>query len=99
MFNLMTYDLHGGSWESKTGHNAPLHKGPQDTGDNAQLNVVRYKIIDCVLNRITLRMELRELVIASEFIESYNYTRCKALHSLKGDTQFLCHNSFSLVSG
>ncbi|CAG5126059.1 unnamed protein product [Candidula unifasciata] len=36
--NLMTYDLHGG-WETVTGHNSPLYKGAQDSGDNAMLNV------------------------------------------------------------
>jgi len=36
--NLMTYDLHGG-WETVTGHNSPLYKGAQDTGDNAHLNI------------------------------------------------------------
>ena len=39
MINLMTYDLHG-SWESKTGHNAPLYKHAGETGDDATLNVV-----------------------------------------------------------
>ena len=43
MFNLMTYDLHGASWDWKTGHNAPLGKGPKDTGTDAMLNVVSTK--------------------------------------------------------
>jgi GH18 family chitinase len=38
--NLMTYDLHGGSWEDKTGHNAPLKAHPSESGDDATLNVV-----------------------------------------------------------
>jgi GH18 family chitinase len=29
--NIMAYDLHG-SWESVTGHNAPLYAGPNDDG-------------------------------------------------------------------
>lgn len=33
--NLMTYDLHG-SWDGKTGQNAPLHLGRADT--NAELS-------------------------------------------------------------
>ncbi|KAK3089326.1 hypothetical protein FSP39_002736 [Pinctada imbricata] len=39
MLNLMTYDLHGGSWEDETGHNAPLHQSPKDKGNNTMLNV------------------------------------------------------------
>uniref|UniRef100_A0A8C7WYG7 Oviductal glycoprotein 1 n=1 Tax=Oryzias sinensis TaxID=183150 RepID=A0A8C7WYG7_9TELE len=35
--NVMTYDLHG-SWENVTGHNSPLFKSSQDTGDNVYLN-------------------------------------------------------------
>lgn len=37
--NVMTYDFHG-SWEGVTGHNSPLFKGANDTGDKAQLNTV-----------------------------------------------------------
>lgn len=29
LVNLMTYDMYG-SWDSVTGHNAPLHKGEGD---------------------------------------------------------------------
>lgn len=36
--NLMTYDLHG-SWESFTGHNAPLHARASETGNQTNLNV------------------------------------------------------------
>ncbi|XP_050394209.1 chitotriosidase-1 [Patella vulgata] len=36
--NLMTYDLHG-SWESFTGHNAPLYARSDEKGDQALLNV------------------------------------------------------------
>lgn len=39
MINLMTYDMHG-SWEAKTGHNAPLYSHPSETGDDATLNIV-----------------------------------------------------------
>ncbi|XP_053279913.1 acidic mammalian chitinase isoform X1 [Pleuronectes platessa] len=35
--NVMTYDFHG-TWERVTGHNSPLFKGSQDTGDNVYLN-------------------------------------------------------------
>ncbi|CAB1451730.1 unnamed protein product [Pleuronectes platessa] len=35
--NVMTYDFHG-TWETVTGHNSPLFKGSQDTGDNVYLN-------------------------------------------------------------
>ncbi|XP_062283289.1 acidic mammalian chitinase-like isoform X1 [Scomber scombrus] len=35
--NVMTYDFHG-TWERVTGHNSPLYKGSQDTGDNVYLN-------------------------------------------------------------
>ncbi|ESO85838.1 hypothetical protein LOTGIDRAFT_130278, partial [Lottia gigantea] len=36
--NLMTYDLHG-SWETFTGHNAPLYPRSDETGDQKNLNV------------------------------------------------------------
>eukprot|EP00066_Takifugu_rubripes_P011713 XP_011600979.1 PREDICTED: acidic mammalian chitinase-like isoform X2 [Takifugu rubripes] len=35
--NVMTYDFHG-TWEGVTGHNSPLYKGAQDTGDKVYLN-------------------------------------------------------------
>uniref|UniRef100_A0A3Q3WS32 Acidic mammalian chitinase n=1 Tax=Mola mola TaxID=94237 RepID=A0A3Q3WS32_MOLML len=35
--NVMTYDFHG-TWEGVTGHNSPLYKGSQDTGNNVYLN-------------------------------------------------------------
>lgn len=41
MINLMTYDFHGGSFDSKTGHNSPLKGHPQETGSDAYFNVVR----------------------------------------------------------
>lgn len=37
--NVMTYDFHG-TWEEVTGHNSPLFKRANDTGDKAQLNTV-----------------------------------------------------------
>ncbi|XP_048760347.1 chitotriosidase-1-like [Ostrea edulis] len=37
--NLMTYDFHGGSFDSKTGHNSPLKGHPQETGNDAYFNV------------------------------------------------------------
>lgn len=42
--NIMAYDLHG-SWEKFTGHVAPLHAGPNDEGDQLNLNV------EAVVNR------------------------------------------------
>lgn len=36
--NLMAYDYHGG-WEANTGHNAPLYPRPEETGEQALLNV------------------------------------------------------------
>lgn len=41
MINLMTYDFHGGSFDSKTGPNSPLKGHPQETGSDAYFNVVR----------------------------------------------------------
>lgn len=41
MINLMTYDFHGGSFDSKTGHNSPLKGHPMETGSDAYFNVVR----------------------------------------------------------
>ncbi|XP_075897875.1 acidic mammalian chitinase-like isoform X1 [Nelusetta ayraudi] len=35
--NVMTYDFHG-TWEGVTGHNSPLFKNSQDTGDNVYAN-------------------------------------------------------------
>jgi GH18 family chitinase len=40
--NLMTYDMHGGSWEDKTAPNAPLKAHPSETGNQTTLNVVSY---------------------------------------------------------
>ncbi|NWR57322.1 CHIA chitinase, partial [Bucorvus abyssinicus] len=37
-FHVMTYDFHG-SWETVTGENSPLYKGPADTGDYIYFNV------------------------------------------------------------
>ncbi|KAG2468266.1 acidic mammalian chitinase-like [Polypterus senegalus] len=36
--NVMTYDFHG-SWETQTGENSPLYKGPADQGSNIYFNV------------------------------------------------------------
>ena len=36
---LMTYDFHGG-WDNKLGHNAPLFQRKDETGYEAQLNIV-----------------------------------------------------------
>ncbi|NXI46480.1 CHIA chitinase, partial [Galbula dea] len=36
--HVMTYDFHG-SWDSSTGENSPLYKGPADTGDYIYFNV------------------------------------------------------------
>lgn len=40
--NLMTYDLHG-TWDKKTGINAPLYAGSWEHGDERKLNVVSFK--------------------------------------------------------
>ena len=40
MLNLMTYDMHGGSFDDKTGHNAPLKAHPSETGNQTYFNVV-----------------------------------------------------------
>ncbi|XP_039605940.1 acidic mammalian chitinase-like [Polypterus senegalus] len=37
-FNVMTYDFHG-SWETQTGENSPLYKGPADQGSYIYFNV------------------------------------------------------------
>ena len=37
--NLMSYDFHG-SWDSVTGHHAPLYQSAADAGSDAYLNVV-----------------------------------------------------------
>lgn len=39
----MTYDLHGGGWEDKTGHNSPLKSHPSETGNETYLNVVSFQ--------------------------------------------------------
>ncbi|CAL8319257.1 unnamed protein product [Merluccius merluccius] len=36
--NVMTYDFHG-AWDSFTGHNSPLYRGPFDTGEHIYFNV------------------------------------------------------------
>ena len=38
LVHVMCYDYHV-HWDKKTGHNAPLHTRPQDTGKDAYLNV------------------------------------------------------------
>lgn len=38
--NLMTYDMHGGSWEDQTAPNAPLKSHPKESGNQTSLNVV-----------------------------------------------------------
>lgn len=40
VINVMTYDFHG-TWEKFTGHNSPLYRGSQDTGDLIYFNTVR----------------------------------------------------------
>ncbi|KAL4622398.1 acidic mammalian chitinase-like [Arapaima gigas] len=37
-FHVMTYDFHG-SWETQTGENSPLYRGPADQGDYIYFNV------------------------------------------------------------
>lgn len=37
--NVMTYDFHG-TWESFTGHNSPLYRGSEDSGDLIYFNTV-----------------------------------------------------------
>uniref|UniRef100_A0A3P9IQ92 chitinase n=1 Tax=Oryzias latipes TaxID=8090 RepID=A0A3P9IQ92_ORYLA len=36
--NVMTYDFHG-TWEQFTGHNSPLYRGSQDSGDLIYFNI------------------------------------------------------------
>ncbi|XP_069488689.1 acidic mammalian chitinase-like [Ambystoma mexicanum] len=36
--SVMTYDFHGG-WDTFTGHNSPLHRGPEDQGDLIYFNI------------------------------------------------------------
>lgn len=37
--NVMTYDFHG-AWDPATGHNSPLYRGSQDSGDLIYFNTV-----------------------------------------------------------
>ena len=37
--NVMTYDFHG-TWEQFTGHNSPLFRGSEDSGDLIYFNTV-----------------------------------------------------------
>ena len=46
MLNLMTYDMHGGSFDDKTGHNAPLKAHPSETGNQTYFNVVRLLLLN-----------------------------------------------------
>ncbi|XP_006628509.2 acidic mammalian chitinase [Lepisosteus oculatus] len=38
MINVMTYDMHG-SWETFTGENSPLYRGPADQGGDIYFNI------------------------------------------------------------
>lgn len=38
--NLMTYDLHGGGWENKTGLQTALYARPEEDEKEALLNIV-----------------------------------------------------------
>lgn len=42
--NVMTYDFHG-TWEQFTGHNSPLYRGSQDSGDLIYFNIVRKLVL------------------------------------------------------
>ena len=42
MVNVMTYDLYG-NWYNKVGHHSALYHAPHETGQDRELNTVRWR--------------------------------------------------------
>ena len=60
MLNLMTYDMHGGSFDDKTGHNAPLKAHPSETGNQTYFNVVRLLLLNKYIAELYILYDLYE---------------------------------------
>lgn len=75
--NVMTYDFHG-TWESVTGHNSPLFKGSQDTGDSVYLNTVstlQIPLFLCVIPSCAKHLALQTFRSLAE-IENSKHGKC-----------------------
>jgi chitinase len=62
--NLMTYDFHG-SWENKTGHNAPLYHNPADP--STDLNASKLNVSSAVSEIVKQGMPSRQVVLGLGF--------------------------------